>query len=301
MSDKTTRLDRETRLFKLNKSLKLCEEYKERIIGFVQELEDRRDRGLLDEIEYNTELYSRLEGKSLSEWAEYYDSCAEKYQREISAIESTKEDAAQLSPEPKTRLPSARFSPKLLFAIFILFIFASGFLVFRPQITGFAVSTMSAFNREAAANYTDGYDIEGGKWAEIKGERMYERCLKVYSEGEFDSAVINAKATAAGSRKNLVLGLYNQSKDDEPLSEIGSCRVSDYSSIWKSCEISSLAQESGEYWICAYDPEGDSAATHYIIAYNNGGNKKTALWTGAYWQKQERSSYSMEANFIRWS
>lgn len=306
----------EKELIKLNEKLKLCEDYKSQVISFVRNLEQQHSRGLIDEIEYKAELYSRLEGRSCQEWLKYYDDYIEECRKEIASIErggmgralpetAGEEQKRQAEAQEKTARRQGiilkNLNIKLIAVLLFMLIIISSSIIFRPQLTGFVVNLGGDLGgKQIQANYTAGYGAEGTKWAEIKGNRMYERCLRVESEIYSESVLINAEITAAGNEKDLTLAIYNQSEKDEPEHELGSCIVADYSDIWKSCRIDNLEMEAGEYWICAYSPAGSADSTYYTIAYDNGGDTSRALWTGKYWQKLERAAYSMTAEFIQW-
>ncbi|MCX6706517.1 MAG: hypothetical protein NT001_00020 [Candidatus Woesearchaeota archaeon] len=308
--------ERERELIKLNEKLKLCEDYKRQVISFVNGLEQQHYRGLIDEIEYKAELYSRLEGRSHEEWLRYYDDYIEECRREIRELSlaekgsalhdiAGKEQKEEWQKRQETRQEKTgrktninlNLNIKLIAVILFMIIVISSSIIFRPQLTGFVVNLGG---KQIESNYTVGYDAEGTKWADVMGSRMYERCLKVESGIYSESVLMNAEVTAAGTEKDLTLGIYNQSAKDEPESELGSCIVNDYSSLWKSCRIDDLKMDQGIYWICAYSPGGSADSTYYTIAYDNGGNTNRALWTGKYWQKLENAAYSITAEFIQW-
>ena len=135
---------------------------------------------------------------------------------------------------------------------------------------------------------------------EIKGSRIYERCMKVNSDIDFNSINIIAKTTRATDDKNLILALYrNDDINDEPSQLVESCKVKEYGLLPKSCSMDNLQETSGQYWICASSPTGDSTTTYYTIAYQNGDLRRTALWTGKNWQKLDGASYTIKAQFIK--
>lgn len=276
----------------LESRIALCEEYKARLSESLVNLNNRKKDGLMSTQEYLSALDNNFEGKNPIDWIYYYDNEIKKARERIRSIAA---EIPQGSDDSKTAKGK---NLKILAAtLIVIFMFGLGAFVYNSRITGFAVNLGG---KEILANYTDGYGIEGSKWAEIKGERMYERCMRISSGIGFDAVSVNAKITSATDRDSLVLALYNQSRIDEPDAEIGSCAVNDYSGMWKSCLMDNLNGAGGSYWICAYSANDDWNSTYYTIAYSTGGSRKTALWAGSYWQKLEGASYTMNADFIRW-
>ena len=177
----------------------------------------------------------------------------------------------------------------------ILFFILGIFFFVQPTITG-----LISFEEKPEITFEDGYTKEGYKWMEIKGSRIYERCLQVNSEIDFNSINIIAKVTRATDNRDLALALYrNDDTNDEPLELLGSCKVSKYGVLMKSCAIDGLQESQGQYWVCASSTSGDPSTTYYTIAYQNGDLRRTALWTGENWQKLDGLSYTMKAEFIQ--
>ncbi|MEK6904633.1 MAG: hypothetical protein AABW87_03500, partial [Nanoarchaeota archaeon] len=91
--------------------------------------------------------------------------------------------------------------PHTFMLVFALITIAGIFFFTSPQLTGFSVYETS---EEGVTKYEDGYNIEGPRWAAIRGLNMHERCLKVRSNIEFDSAEITGKIMSAANDENLV-------------------------------------------------------------------------------------------------
>lgn len=273
----------------LESRIKLCEQYKQQVTAYLLDLNKKKQNRAIGTAEYLKILDKTFSGKNPIDWIDYYNH----------EIRKTRERIYDINSEIKESINIVRSrNIKILAATLIVIIMLSlGAFIFKPDITGFVIGTGQ---KEIVANYTDGYDVEGTKWADIKGERLYERCMKVRSGIEFDAVTLNAKVTSASDGRSLALSIYNHPIDDEPDTELGSCIVEDYSGIWKSCSIDNLNGGQEIYWLCAYSDSGDADSTQYTLAYSTGGSRKTALWTGSYWQKLERSSYTMNADFIRW-
>jgi len=272
------------RRIELIRRIEICKKAKTDIAEFVKRLNKSLDYGIISYETYNNKLNFFLKEKSIEEWAEYYDDSIGYYERELENCES----------ESLIRNNNLR---GIITVSLILLILGIGVFYLNPSVTGYFVAN------EPSETFTDGYGIENNqdKWADINGDNIYARCLKVNSQIEFSEINIKAKITSAGDSKDLNLGIYNHNNEsDEPLEEIDNCRVRDYSNIWKSCNIKLENQQAGDYWICAYVLSGEEKETYFTLAYVNGDNKKTALWTGSYWQKLDKASFILKGEFKKW-
>ena len=270
----------------LHKQVELCKLYKEKVRDAIQRLGIQYKSGAIKKEIYLSQLNKFLQNKSPQEWYYTYDNhiniCYNK-------IREYNEKIEQLSHEKQVNINS---KTKLFMFIGIISMLIAAMFTIEPSIIGFASLTI-----KSATISEDGFTKEGTDWQEIHGSKVYERCIKVNSQQNFDSVEITAKITNAIDNKDLIFKLYNDSYD-EPSDLIGLCNVKEYDSIWKSCTIKDLEQNSGEYWICASNPNGNSDVIYYTIAYQVGDEKQTALWTGNYWQKLNRASYTIKAKFI---
>jgi len=275
------------RIENLNKQIDLCHSYKQEIKEILKELYGQYKAGLIDKATYDSKTSKFLENKTPKDWYSMYDNYIENYQNEIEQYGNEIENI-QLDQNQKINSSS-----KIFMFIGIISLVLSALFFLQPTITG-----LTSYS-EPLEIFEDGYEKEGSQWTQIQGSRLYERCLQVNSKIKFNSVNIRAKITSATETKELSLRLYfNNETTNEPLELINSCKVEDYTNIWKSCSINKLEQNPDSYWICASNPSGNSDQEYYIIAYQNGGSKRTALWTGQNWQKLNRSSYTIKAKFI---
>ena len=270
----------------LHKQIKLCELYKEKVRDIVQELDDQYKSEIISKETYLSQLNKSLQNKSPQEW---YDSYDNHINIRYNKIREYNEKIEQLTHEKQVNINS---KTKVFMFIGIISMLITAMFAIEPSIIGFtSLTTKSTTVSE------DGFTKEGTDWQEIHGSRIYERCMKVNAQQNFDSVEVTAKITNAIDNKNLIFKLYNNAYD-EPSDVIGLCNVKEYNNIWKSCTIKDLEQSTGEYWICASNPNGDSNIIYYTIAYQVGDEKQTALWAGNYWQKLSRASYTIKAKFI---
>lgn len=281
MSDKKLTQEYKDRKIELIRRIELCREAKDNIISTVKKLNKNLDHNIISYSEYNKKLDLFLKNKSIEKWIDYYDDSINNYEKELENCES--------------ELVIRNNNIKGVITIsLILLILGIGIFYLNPSITGYFVAN------EPTVTVTDGYEIEGNNWADIKGSMFYTSCIKVGSDTDFDDIKISAKIGRTTDNEDLTFAIFNNSEKEEPLSEIGNCIVKDYSNLWKTCTIKDIKLEQSEFWICAYSPSGDRNETYYTIAYSNTDSKKRALFTGKYWQKLEKASYTMKAEFIRW-
>ncbi|HLD07181.1 MAG TPA: hypothetical protein VJC16_06670 [Candidatus Nanoarchaeia archaeon] len=243
--------------------LRLLQAHRQRLMMTLSQLEQKYRAGLMD-----TESCKALANSCMSE--------------------------IQACDEQIYKLNTGKSAIAYIGGILLIVALIGSLFFFRPAITGY-------FVKEPLETSTDGYRIEGQRWADIKGGGIYERCLLVSSGIDFSEAALTAKATVADQDEQLRMRMYTLDQDtQDPGYEIGSCSVEDYSTPWKSCTITGLArQPAGDYWICAY-AEGSKEKTYYTIAHNPEGTRIRAFWTGKYWQKLENASYTIKAEFRRW-
>ncbi|MEK6922487.1 MAG: hypothetical protein AABX08_01650 [Nanoarchaeota archaeon] len=271
----------------LIREIELCEVYKEQIRQGIAKINDEYRSGFIDKGAYYSKVKEFLKGKNVEEWIGIYDARIVECHKNIGYYDSKIDELTE-----KNQGKEHSFS-KIFLAIGIISLILGLVFFVRPTITG-----LFSLEAEPKVVFEDGYGREGFQWMEINGLRVYERCLKVQTDVEFDDMAIIAKITRATDNNDLRFRLYGHNDvDDEPDKLISSCRVKNYDSVWKSCAINEIEQEAGEYWICAAYLGGESDETYYTIAYQNGDLRRTALWTGENWQKLDGASYSMKAQF----
>ena len=273
----------------LLKQIELCQIYKSQIENGLQELKQQYEHSIIDKDKYNLLVCQFLKGRQPQDLHAIYDDHI------IKCYESLAYHSEKTS-ELNKRFPYKNVSLKILAIISVLFLlFGIGSIIDIP-ITGLVGYESISQNISSE----DGFAKEGYDWAEIKGSKLYERCLKVNSEADFDAVNIIAKVMRARDEKDLMMRIYNHDEaKEEPSEAVGSCKVEKYSIVFKSCTVNNIKQSKGSYWICALNPEGDSEITYYTIAQQIGDQKKTALWTGENWQTLEGSSYTIKAQFIK--
>ena len=273
----------------LIREIELCELYKEQINDTIKKINDEYRYGLIDKDTYYSQIREFLKGKNVDEWIGAYNARIMGCHKSIRYYDNKIDELTEKD-------QSNEYSFSKIFLVIGIISLMLGLVFFaQPTITGFF-----SLGTEHKVASVDGYGKEGLQWMEINGQRVYERCLKVKSEAEFSNVNIIAKITSAIDSNDLTFRIYdNYDVNDEPKDLIGSCRVDNYDSIWKSCTVNEIEKEAGEYWICASYPDGNSDETYFTIAYQNGDLRRTALWTGENWQKLEGSSYTMRAEFIQ--
>ncbi|PIN86563.1 hypothetical protein COV19_03500, partial [Candidatus Woesearchaeota archaeon CG10_big_fil_rev_8_21_14_0_10_44_13] len=82
----------EDRKRELARRMRLCEDYKKNIILLAKNLRYRHEKGEIDDIEYNHQLYSQLKGKDPEQWMRYYDNHIELCRREMEKTDRVTDD-----------------------------------------------------------------------------------------------------------------------------------------------------------------------------------------------------------------
>lgn len=271
----------------LMRQIEITMKNKQLLENTLKHWQEEVKRGVLDAATYSYNIQQFLQGRSANEWNKLYNDHIKKcnqalafYAGKINALDDDEDKGSVWF-----RIGAVGIA---------LFIFFSFLALSDSRITGLFI----AGQNEGQIVYEDGFVHEGTRWVELKGSRIYERCLKVESGADFDAVTISGKLTAATEQKALMFTLFTNYAE-EPRTELGACRIKDYDSLWKSCTIANIKQVAGSYWICAAAPEGDQKQTYYTLAYTIGDNRKTALWTGQSWQKLEHISYTMKTQFIK--
>lgn len=255
----------------LMRKSELARGYKNQVVSYIKDLNALYDTRRIDYRTYQMKMNERREGKTPLEWIAYYDALIERYRQSV---------------EPPAQ--ERRVLPIVLSVVLLMVLGAVTLL--NPSITGL-------YTGIAPEIHEDGYHQEGEKWLDIKGERMYERCMKVSSPTPFTEVELRGKIMTATDEDLLQFILYNHdAAQNEPGLEVGACTVKNREGVWKSCVIKKDSP-AGEYWICASARNGDPESTYYTIAYQSGDDKRTAFWTGKNWQKLEWNSYTLKALF----
>jgi len=76
-----TRLDRA--VAKLKKEIQTCENYKKRILNYVEKIKDKHLSGDITYYEYEQLIQRELQGKKIQEWLDIYDSYIKKCEKNI--------------------------------------------------------------------------------------------------------------------------------------------------------------------------------------------------------------------------
>ncbi|MBU3941590.1 MAG: hypothetical protein KKF74_01625, partial [Nanoarchaeota archaeon] len=77
----------ENKRIELVRNIQLCEHYKEKIIRFVQELNNQHNQGLINYEEYYYKLNRALEQKTPEQWIQDYDSSIWYYKHGLDSCE----------------------------------------------------------------------------------------------------------------------------------------------------------------------------------------------------------------------
>ncbi|PIN78775.1 hypothetical protein COV14_02155, partial [Candidatus Woesearchaeota archaeon CG10_big_fil_rev_8_21_14_0_10_33_12] len=118
----------ENKRIELVRKLQLCEHYKEKIVRFVQELNNQYNKGLISYKEYYHKLNRALEQRTPEQWIQNYDSSIWYYKHGLNICER----------EIKKQENKAKIVPLVtILAVFIILGF--GFLFLKPAITGLIV------------------------------------------------------------------------------------------------------------------------------------------------------------------
>ena len=275
----------------LLKQIALCKAHKKHLEKTLKEHHMTYASGNVDAQTYHFNLHKFLQGKHPSHWHKTYDyQIAQHHQHLEHCRQKIHEITGYLHAEKK-------FTSKLWLVIGIALVLVAGIGFIDNPITGFlSYDTIE----EGSIVSEDGYGKEGTRWMAIRGDRIYERCLKVTATTNFDAVRIIGKIMSASDQHGLTLSLYKpRIQEDEPGEMVGACRITEFESVWKSCVVSTKEQTQGDYWICASQPQGDKEESYYTIAYQVGDAKKTALWTGQNWQKLDHASYTIKGEFLK--
>lgn len=265
----------------LQRKREIVEGYRKSMLSYVEQLQRLYAMRQIDRATYEGRINQVLEGKTPLQWIAHYDETLNRYKEDLYVTYATQEGGKKTS----LLVVLALLSLVLIVSLTSL----------TPALTGFSIRGVASDPLEEHATT---YGNEGTKWVDIKGQRTFERCMKVSTPIAFSEVEITGKVTSATQSRNLHFVLYNDdSSNNEPGLEVGSCEVASYSDMWKSCMVKSESAQPGEYWICASSPKGDADTTYYTIAYQSGDNKRTAFWTGSNWQKLEWNSYTIKALF----
>lgn len=264
---------------KIMQNIEAMEQYTNELRNYLARLNDLYATGQIDEETYESKMGEMRNGRNPLQWLAYYEDQLQENKRKYAY-------SMYAVSEKNTNL-------HLIIAVLaVIGIFS--FLFMKPSITGLYVGTPLEVHES-------GYLKEGQKWVDIRGMRFYERCLKVTSEIPFNAVELSGKIASTANDKGLAFVLYKSDvMNNQPGLLVNLCNVDKYGDVWKSCKISDLREEKGEYWACASYPEGEYGKTYYMLAYQNGDQGRTAFWTGQNWQKLDRSTYTIKARFIQY-
>ena len=276
----------------LLKQVDQCNKYKLQIQRTLQELRRQYEQGYIDGRTHKQQVHKYLQGKEPHHWFNHYDNHINKCNQHLSYYRGKIEEASAYFETKRNT-----FSKWLMLAA-VLFLILGGmtYLDVDIPLTGFVTQDSGL----GEIIHEDGYNREGSRWMDIRGDHVYERCLKVDVIGQFSGMNMRGKIMSASDEKILQLKLYTHDMQaDTPGEVLGSCRVTNYEELWKTCSINTGKQKQGSYWLCAGTSSGKPEQTYYSLAYQVGDDKETALWTGQNWQRLNRASYTLKAQFKR--
>lgn len=285
------RLESYQRLEKdLLRQIDLCKQYKLQIENTLQDLQRLRDSGHIDENTHRHHVRAALQGKHQHEWYAAYDGHIAKCSHMLSYC---RQKITELNAYFDTKRNI--FSKSFAVIAILLAIFGALTFVKTPWTGLFSLDA-----KDFSVVAEDGTTAEGLLWTNINGSQMYARCMEVVTPVAFGAVNILGKITNAGDKKQLDFSLYSSdSLKNEPKNKITSCRVQDYSTVWKSCLLKADPLPAGNYWVCASTEKGSSAEIYYLLDYKFKGTKNTALWNGNNWQKLQGITYTMKAQFMK--
>jgi len=118
----------ENKKSELVRKLQLCEHYKEKIVRFVQELNNQHNKGLISYKEYYHKLNKALDQKTPEQWIQEYDGSIWYYKHSLDSCER----------EIKKQENKAKIVP-LVTILAVFMILGFGFLFLKPTITGLII------------------------------------------------------------------------------------------------------------------------------------------------------------------
>ena len=108
----------------LNRSISHCERHKKKLLAYIQKLKDKCVNREITYSEYEDFLKEKLDGKTLHEWLDYYDSCIKTYEKRIKSLKKT-------SKIKKTLI--------MFFSIALISLLVFSAFYFRPILVGLIV------------------------------------------------------------------------------------------------------------------------------------------------------------------
>lgn len=199
MSNKITKLEK--RRSEIIRNIQLCKENKERIARIIINLKAQYKQGAISYANYESKLNSILKQRTPEQWIEYYDNCIEHY----------KSDLRRYEKEINSEETKIKILPIAIIFMIVLGI-GIGLVVFKPEITGFAVynetSNVTEMLNETLSNITLIENITGienityienitklSKWySAIKKDLKEEGThLEIINESGVDAIVIDSK------------------------------------------------------------------------------------------------------------
>ncbi len=118
----------ENKKIELVRKLQLCEHYKEKIVRFVQELNNQHNQGLINHEEYYYKLNRALEQRTPEQWIKYYNGSIDYYKYKLNIYDK----------EIKKQENIAKIVPAVTI-LTVFMILGFGFLFLKPAITGLIV------------------------------------------------------------------------------------------------------------------------------------------------------------------
>ncbi|MEK6903029.1 MAG: hypothetical protein AABW64_00085 [Nanoarchaeota archaeon] len=274
----------------LLKQIDLCNRYKQQIEVTLHDLQRLHNAGHIDQATHQQQVHHFLQGKHPYEWHAAYD-------QHIAKCHNTLSYCRQKITELTSLFDAKRNTFSKSFAVTAVLLAVFGVITF-VQTPWTGLFSLDAKDFSIVAE--DGATAEGLLWTNINGSQTYARCMEVVAPVAFNAVNIFGKITSAVDKKQLEFSLYSSNiLKNEPEAKHASCRVSDYSSLWKSCLLKTDSLSAGNYWICASAEKGSPTETYYLLDYGFKSTRNTALWNGKNWQKLQGITYTIKAQFMK--
>ena len=189
----------ENRKSELIRNIQLCEDYKKKIIRFVQELNNQYDQGLIGYGRYYEKLNKALKQRKPEQWIKYYDEFIEYYNYHLDNCER----------DIRREKTKAKVVP-IAVTLAILMILGLGLFFLKPTLTGLVVGPGEEIytqNLGLVINENSSYDWQlehAGilKSARISGRILGNGSIQVYLE---DKIILDSLQLKESSGVNLIL------------------------------------------------------------------------------------------------
>ncbi|MBU1204522.1 MAG: hypothetical protein KKE93_01300, partial [Nanoarchaeota archaeon] len=206
----------ENKKSELVRKLQLCRHYKEKIVRFVQELNNQHTRGLISYKEYYYKLNRALEQRTPEQWIEYYDGSIDYYKYKLNSCDK----------EIKKQESIAKIVPLVtILAVFMILGFGLFFL--KPTITGLIVGIgEEAYtqNISLVVNESSSYEwqlehIGILRSARISGSILGNGSVKVYLDDKLVLDSSKLEKSGIGMITGLAISDLTETNEGAVLSE----------------------------------------------------------------------------------